>query len=172
MGRKSTKENKTIYQLYRERENLTREKAENLMEVLSAERIERIESQKLMPTPDDVIRMAECYKAPELCNYYCSHECQIGKKYVPAIEITELPNIILETVASLNTINPLTNRLIEISRDGFISDDEIPDFAVIQNNLENVSLAVNALHLWVERTISENNINIDLLQEWREKIKK
>lgn len=172
MGRKSTKENKTIYQIYRERENLTREKAENLMDVLSAERIERIENEKLIPTPDDVIRMSKCYKAPELCNYYCSHECPIGEKYVPAIEITELPNIILETVASLNTINPLTNRLIEISRDGVISDDEIPDFAVIQNNLEQVSLAVNALHFWVERTISENNINIELLQEWKKKIKK
>lgn len=172
MGRKSIKENKTIYQIYRERENLTREKAENLMDVLSAERIERIENEKLIPTPDDVIRMSKCYKAPELCNYYCSHECPIGEKYVPAIEITELPNIILETVASLNTINPLTTRLIEISRDGIISDDEIPDFAVIQNNLEQVSLAVNALHFWVERTISENNINIELLQEWRKKIKK
>ena len=172
MGRKSIKENKTIYQIYRERENLTREKAENLIDVLSAERIERIENEKLIPTPDDVIRMSKCYKAPELCNYYCSHECPIGEKYVPAIEITELPNIILETVASLNTINPLTTRFIEISRDGIISDDEIPDFAVIQNNLEQVSLAVNALHFWVERTISENNINIELLQEWRKKIKK
>ena len=61
--------------------------------------------------------MAEVYKAPELCNYYCSHECPIGRKYVPPIEMTELPAIILETVASLNAVYPLTNRLIEISRD-------------------------------------------------------
>ena len=47
--------------------------------------------------------------------------------------MSELPNIILETVASLNAMFPLTNRLIEISRDGQIFDDEIPDFASIQN---------------------------------------
>lgn len=167
MGRKSTKENKTIYQQYREREELTREKAAELLDVVSADRIERIESEKLIPSPDDVVRMAECYRAPELCNYYCSHQCPIGEKYVPEVELHELPTIILETVASLNAINPLTNRLIEISRDGIISDDEIPDFSVIQNKLEQVSLAVNSLHLWVDRTISEGKINIELLEEYR-----
>lgn len=168
MGRKSTRENKNIYQRYREKEELTREKASELLDVISADRIERIESEKLIPSPDDVIRMASCYKAPELCNYYCSHQCPIGEKYVPSIEITELPNIILETVASLNSINPLTNRLIEISRDGKITDDEIPDFAIIQKKLEEVSLAVNSLNLWVDRTISEGNINVEMLNEYRE----
>lgn len=71
----------------------------------------------------------------------------------------------------MNTMYPLTNRLIEISRDGRISDDEIPDFAKIQHNLEQVSLATNALHLWVERTISENEINKELLEENRKKLR-
>lgn len=172
MGRKSTKENKNIYQLYREREELTREKASELLDVISADRIERIESEKLIPSPDDVIRMSKCYKAPELCNYYCSHQCPIGEKYVPPIEITELPNIILETVASLNSINPLTNRLIEISRDGQIADDEIPDFAIIQKKLEEVSIAVDSLNLWVDRTISEGNINVEMLNQYRDECNK
>ena len=170
MGRKSTKENKTIYQQYRERENLTRESSADLLDSISADRIERIENERIIPAPEDVIRMSECYKAPELCNYYCSHQCPIGEKYVPEVELGELPNIILETVASLNSMYPLTNRLIEISRDGRISDDEIPDFARIQRNLEQVSLAVDALHLWVERTISENKINKELLDESRENL--
>ena len=46
-------------------------------------------------------------------------------------EVTDLSNIILETIASLNEINPLTGRLIQIARDGKISDDEIKDFAYI-----------------------------------------
>ena len=124
MGRKSTRENKTIYQKLREENDLTREKAAELLEFISEDRLERIENEKSEPAPEDVIRMAEVYKAPELCNYYCSHECPIGRKYVPPIEMTELPAIILETVASLNAVYPLTNRLIEISRDGQISEDE------------------------------------------------
>lgn len=170
MGRKSIKENKTVYQQCREREELTREQAAERMEVVSADRIERIENERTLPEPDDVIRMARAYHAPELCNYYCSHQCPIGEKYVPAVEVAELPNIILETVASLNAMYPLTNRLIEISRDGVISDDEISDFAVIQNHLEQVSLAVDALNLWVEKTAAEHHINEELLKEHRDKL--
>ena len=73
--------------------------------------------------------MADAYKRPDLCNYYCSHKCEIGHRYVPEIEVSDLSNIILETIASLNEINPLTTRLIQIARDGKISDDEIKDFA-------------------------------------------
>ena len=46
--------------------------------------------------------MADKYKSPELCNYYCSNQCPIGQQYVPEIKMKELPQIILETVASLN----------------------------------------------------------------------
>ena len=67
--------------------------------------------------------MADCYKKPDLCNFYCSHKCAIGEKYVPEVEVTELPNIILETIASLNEITPYTGQLIQIARDGKISDD-------------------------------------------------
>ncbi len=155
MGRKSTRENKTIYQKLREENDLTREKAAELLEFISEDRLERIENEKSEPAPEDVIRMAEVYKAPELCNYYCSHECPIGRKYVPPIEMTELPAIILETVASLNAVYPLTNRLIEISRDGQISEDESPDFSNIQENLEKVSLAIEALQLWVEKEVQK-----------------
>ncbi len=148
MGRKSTRENKTIYQKLREENDLTREKAAELLEFISEDRLERIENEKSEPAP-------EVYKAPELCNYYCSHECPIGRKYVPPIEMTELPAIILETVASLNAVYPLTNRLIEISRDGQISEDESPDFSNIQENLEKVSLAIEALQLWVEKEVQK-----------------
>lgn len=153
MGRKSTRENKTIYQQLREEENLTREKASELLEFISEDRLERIENEKSEPAPEDVIQMAKIYHAPELCNYYCSHECPIGKKYVPAIEMSELPAIVLETIASLNAVYPLTNRLIEISRDGKISEDEIPDFIHIQDNLKKVSRAIEALQLWVEKKV-------------------
>lgn len=156
MGRKSTRENKTIYQQLREEDNLTREKASELLEFISEDRLERIENEKAQPAPEDVIRMSQVYNAPELCNYYCSHECPIGMKYVPSIEMTKLPAIILETVASLNAVYPLTNRLIEISRDGKISEDEVPDFSNIQENLEKVSRAIEALQLWVEKEVPAN----------------
>lgn len=138
---------------------------------VSASKIEKIEYELQEPTPYDIIQMADCYKKPELCNYYCSHKCTIGGRYVPEIEISELSNIILETIASLNEINPLTSRLIQISRDGTISDDEIKDFAFISKKLDEVSLAIDSLNLWIDKTASENNINIELLNAEKEKLK-
>lgn len=170
MGKQSVRENKTIYQRYREEQGLTREKASEQMEGMSSSRIEKIEYEMQEPTPYDIVQMAECYKRPDLCNYYCSHRCEIGAKYVPEIEVSELANIILETIGSLNEISPLTSRLIQIARDGQITDDEIKDFALISKKLDQVSLAIDALNLWVDKTASENNLNLELLQAEKEKL--
>ena len=60
MGRVSTKENKTPYQLAREELGFTREKA---AEVTGIEpfKIERIENEKIQADPWDVKTMAEAY---------------------------------------------------------------------------------------------------------------
>ena len=172
MGRQSTRADKTIYQLCREEQGLTREKASELMPGISEARIEKIEYEQQEPTPYDIVQMADAYKRPDLCNYYCTHRCDIGDRYVPEVTVTELPSIILETVASLNEISPLTNRLIQIARDGQITDDEIPDFAKISVKLDEISLAIDALNLWVDKTAVENKINGELLEAEKEKLRK
>ena len=171
MGRQSTRENKNIYQLAREEKGLTREKAAERMPGFSSARIEKIEYESQEPTPYDVVQMADCYGRPDLCNYYCSHKCAIGDRYVPEVEITDLSGIILETIAGLNDIDSLTNRLIQIGRDGKISDDEIKDFALISSKLDAISLAIDSLNLWVDKTAGEQKINLDLLKAEKEKIK-
>lgn len=171
MGKQSTRENKNIYQICREEQGLTREKASQKMVGISPSRIEKIEYELQEPTPYDIVQMADCYKRPDLCNYYCSHKCAIGDRYVPEIEVSELSTIILETIASLNEINPLTGRLIQIARDGQITDDEIKDFAYISKKLDKVSLAIDALNLWVDKTASENNLNIDMLNMEKDLLK-
>ena len=70
----------------------------------------------------------------------------------------------------LNDLTPHTNRLIQIARDGKITDDEIPDFAYISNKLDEISLAIDALNLWVDKTASENNLNADLLRQEKERL--
>lgn len=58
---------------------MSREKASELLETIMPERIEKVESGKSLPRPDEVITMAEKYKRPSLCNYYCSNQCPIGQ---------------------------------------------------------------------------------------------
>lgn len=61
MGKKSTRENKTIFQICREEKNLTRETASEKMAGVSASRIEKIEYEQQEPTPYDILQMAHCY---------------------------------------------------------------------------------------------------------------
>ena len=141
MGKQSTRENKTIYQICREEAGLTRLEASEKMTAVSDSKIEKFEYEMQEPTPYDIIQMADAYGRPDLCNYYCSHKCEIG------------------------------HRLIQIARDGKISDDEIKDFAFISNKLDEISLAIDSLNLWVDKTAGEQGLNIELLREEKKKQK-
>lgn len=160
MGRKSTKQNKNIYQTSREEAGFTREGAAELLEFISSDRIEKIESERSLPHPDEILAMADCYKNPSLCNYYCSHECPIGQEYVPEVRIKELSQITLEMLASLNSLDKEKNRLIEITVDGQISEDEIRDFEKIQEQLSQISMAIDSLQLWVQKAIADGRIDM------------
>ena len=159
MARKSTRENKNIYQRTREGLDLTREQASELMVTMSPERIEKIENERSMPHPDEVLLMSDQYKQPDLCNYYCANQCPIGAQYVPEIKIKDLSQIVLETIASLNAMQKNKDRLIEITVDGQITDDELADFVHIQQELEKISVAVETLQLWCERMLDTGAID-------------
>ena len=159
MARKSTRENKNIYQRTREGLDLTREQASELMVTMSPERIEKIENERSMPHPDEVLLMSDQYKQPDLCNYYCANQCPIGAQYVPEIKIKDLSQIVLETIASLNAMQKKKDRLIEITVDGEITDDELEDFVQIQQELEKISVAVETLQLWCERMLDTGAID-------------
>ena len=161
MARTSTKENKNIYHKTRESLNLTREAASELMESLSPERIEKIENERSLPHPDEVLLMAEKYKQPSLCNYYCANQCPIGQQYVPEIKIKDLSQIVLEMLASLTSMNKQRERLIEITVDGKITGDELEDFIYIQEELERISIAVETLQLWSERMLATGVIDAE-----------
>lgn len=161
MGRSSTRENKTRYQLPREELGLSREKASELLETIAPERIEKIESERSLPRPDEVLIMAEKYKTPSLCNYFCARQCPIGQQYVPEIRSSELSDIVLKMLASLNAMDRKKERLIEIAADGTISKDEIDDFVRIQKELERISVTVETLQLWVEKMLANGRIDTE-----------
>lgn len=165
MGRKSTKENKNIYQISREEMNYSRDSASEHLGFISSDRIEKIENERSLPHPEEVLAMAKCYKNPSLCNYFCSHECPIGIEYVPEIKAKELSQITLEMLATLNKLAREKERLIEITVDGELSEDELPDFLNIKNELEKMALAIDSLNLWMDHTIASGKIDKTLLPE-------
>ena len=169
MGRISTKENKSIYQQKREELGLSREKASELLESIPPERIEKIENEKTLAHPDEILVMANGYKSPNLCNYYCANECPIGKQYVPEIKVKDLSQIVLEMLASLNSMHRKQERLIEITSDGVIDNDEIKEFVQIQEELERISITVETLQLWSEQMLAEGKINAETYEQYRNK---
>ena len=169
MGRGSVKENKNLYQIKREELGLSREKASELLESIPPERIEKIENERSLPHPDEVLVMAEKYKQPGLCNYYCANQCPIGQQYVPEIKVKDLSQIVLEMLASLNSMTKQKERFIEITVDGKISGDELEDFIYIQEELERISIAVETLQLWSERMLATGVINAEQYQAYKNK---
>ncbi len=169
MARVSTKENKNLYHRTRESLQLTREAASELLESITPERIEKIENERSLPHPDEVLVMAEKYKQPSLCNFYCANQCPIGQQYVPEVKIKDLSQIVLEMLASLNSMNKQKDRLIEITVDGEVSEDELKDFIYIQEELERISIAVETLQLWSERMLATGRIDPELYRKYREK---
>lgn len=64
-------------------------------------------------------------------------------------------------LSSLNSMKKSQERLIEITADGVIDDDEIKDFVYIQKELERISITVETLQLWVEQMLADEKINIE-----------
>lgn len=169
MGRLSTKENKTPFQVSRETLSLSREAASDALGWIAPERIEKIENGKVQMQPDEALAMSVAYKNPRLCNYYCANLCPIGQEYVPEIKVKDLSQIILEMLASLNSMKNKQERLIEITADGQISGDEIEDFVHIQEELERISITVETLQLWAERMLVTGAIDMEAYKKYKRK---
>ena len=146
-------EEKSLYFIARKERNYTREiaslKISKLM--IPPDRLEKIENRRVTPHPDEILALAEAYDMPELINYYCHHDCEIGREYVDEVIPKDLPRIAIETVNSLNRLNQIQNRLLEIVEDGKITPDELKDFTTIKDTLDKIVSSANSLQLWIRK---------------------
>lgn len=84
---------------------------------------------------------------------------------------SDLSQIVLEMLASLNAMNKRKDRLIEITADGKISDDELEDFLYIQEELERISITVETLQLWAEKMLAAGVIDEARYEAYRSRKK-
>lgn len=159
MGKRSVKKDKNVYQLSREAAGLTREAAGEELVFISPERIEKIESERSAPHPDEVLAMERCYRNPELSNYFCTHECPIGMKYEQEVKLKSLAQITVETLAALNAMEQEKNRLIDISVDGRVNDFERQDFDHILGKLKAIDRAVRGMQVWIEHAVQTGKLD-------------
>lgn len=148
----------TLYRQKREDLNWSREYAAEQLG-MSDDKLERIENEKQRPNPQDVLIMSDVYKSPELCNYFCNRDCEIGQKYVPKVPDDELPGIILNLMGTIYDVEDIEKLLVKITKDNKIEDSEIENLATAQCTLEQLSIMIEALQLCVERKINKGELS-------------
>lgn len=107
---------------------------------------------KVVPV-ESVVRMADLYNAPELKNYYCTQECPIGKGCMHRLDVDNLDRLTLKVMSSLRTVSFIRDKLIDISADGIVSDDEVVEFKQVLTALDAISKNAQELKLWAEKMI-------------------
>ncbi|MBE6780517.1 MAG: XRE family transcriptional regulator [Ruminococcaceae bacterium] len=166
MGRVSVKEDKSIYQITREEmrdENgkpWSREKAaDQIAEIengrynyLDKYRLLKIEEETVKITPEDIVALSKTYNKPELRNYYCCHQCDIGQIDAPEVIYKDnVHEILVNMSVSLESVNSKKMRLMEILADGKVDKTEMADLNKILEELEKISMTVEAIQLWCEK---------------------
>lgn len=148
---------KTVYENLRKGLDLSRSKAQDLMDGVSEKMIEKYEHLEVNINPDVVLQMEKAYNAPGLCNHYCRNECSIGKQYVKEVEIKkDLRELAMGTFTSVCSLERLNERLIEICEDNDISDDEMDDFLKIQQYLLKISSIATSMDLILSNKLNNN----------------
>lgn len=115
-------------------------------------RLARIELGSTVPYQDEVLLMADCYRAPELKGNYCRGMCPLGKG-MPKIEDADLDRISLRALASFRKINEAKELLLDITADGIITDDEKTDLEKIISTLDEVNEITQNLKNWIEKNL-------------------
>lgn len=161
MENTSVKEHKSIYQITREKElEYSRVKAADIIaeiedgkySYLNENRLVKIENGTATIQPLDVVAMSKAYGKPELRNYYCCNECPIGKIDTPVVSGADnVHEILVNMAVSLESVNAKKVRLMEILADGKVDEEEMPDLNKILEELEKISMTIEAIQLWCEK---------------------
>lgn len=72
---------------------------------------------KCMP-PDNAILMADLYNAPHLLNYYCKHECPIGRNMDISDERVDIPQAVCRLSVDLKNAEQIKDKLMQIAYEG------------------------------------------------------
>lgn len=128
----------------------SRDGAAELLGYASASTISDWELGISIPTPDAVLKMADLYNAPELVNAFCKSMCPLGYD-LPEVSICNLDRITIETLSALQGIDSTKDKLLEITSDGIISEQEKPVLAEILDKLDRINKVSSNLKLWIQK---------------------
>lgn len=115
-------------------------------------RLARIELGSIQAYPEEVLLMADLYNAPELRHFFCKRECPLGCD-LPDWKLEDLDRITIKAIASFRKIAQTKEKLLDITEDGIITDNEKPALKEILVNLDEVSAVAQSLKAWIEKNL-------------------
>ena len=111
---------------------------------------------KVMPV-DKVHLMADLYNAPELRNYYCTHDCPLGAG-MPRLEISSADKAVLNFMAAYIDLkryeNEIEDLVIKAAEDGTISEKTKSLLSRIMDRATTLNTRTQELLLWAEKNMA------------------
>lgn len=129
----------------------SREGAADIMSI-DRGRLYRIESGVVNPYPEEVHLMADLYNAPQLRNYYCTEMCPLGCELTKA-SVDDLDRITVRVISAFRKLNNTKELLLDITEDGVVSEDEVPDMNTVLENLKELEGVTQSLKIWVKKNL-------------------
>lgn len=105
---------------------------------------------KVVPV-DKVVLMADLYNAPELKTGYCKSECPIGRDFPLATEQRGLEGIALRLISSLESARTVQKGIVDIAKDGKVTQDEKVALRSILEQLDRFSEVISEIRLYAEK---------------------
>jgi len=135
---------KTIYKTAREKAGLTQERAAELL-CVSTRWLGEYEAGRA-PVPDEIVcRMAEIYDAPWLAYQHLKHATEIGKKFLPDIDILDIARAVLRFKKEIRDLEKIDSDMLEIACDGTVDESELSRWKNVEKEVDEVISAAFAL---------------------------
>lgn len=133
----------------------TAEKAAFELHDMSRERLLMIEQddpskRQADPSVFDVVEMSKAYKAPELCDYYCTQICPIGMGRTQLM-YGSLGEISASLMSALHFLENANDEIHRILADSKVADNEKNEFINIIRTLRDISYSADSLELWAKK---------------------
>lgn len=159
MGRKASKASQNVYYLARCKASescldfTSREKT-SLRLGIERSRLARIELDKIIPYAEEVAIMAKAYNAPYLNIDYCENLCPIGmlnqQNQTSVNNPESIERLVLKFISSTQYIDDISKKLVDITKDGVVTPDELDGLAEVIRSMNSVSSNINAIHQWID----------------------
>lgn len=98
--------------------------------------------------PEIALKMQKVYRDPTLTARYCSNYCPIGQIFAHQVpEHNNLCQAVLGLLKEQNDVEQIRTKLIEITADGIVEQNELPAFELVMEELLDLEKKIEEVKL-------------------------